>query len=315
MELSSDIDLKIVNSSDLENGGVIITHHLDDGSGRSIENRAHCSGLIPEGHFRFDPSARFNGSTLQVETVSQSLCEREIENPFVDDGNCTYQYNDSTYSYQIILSNLNKDQYGWVKTVTATGTQNGTRTVIYQPCGTTLCPDIAFCDGDEFAYLWVCADIQDTVDEKYCLAYGLAEYPIDVYLYDEGVNVTGITVEYHGDDQRIGKINVICDHSVSHGQLEISESIEYIGNIVRFNALSNDTCPFDVIPVPTPYPTFQPVIPTVFPSYSPNPSPYPIVYAENDTHYIVFDLSRTNEAKQVHTVSLVSRGAKIPFLL
>jgi hypothetical protein len=54
-------------------------------------------------------------------------------------------------------------------------------------------------------------------------------------------------------------------------------------------------------------------MPTPLPSSSPNPFQIPIVYHENSTHYIVFDLSRTSKPSESSETYAVSNFSRIPF--
>jgi hypothetical protein len=78
--LSHDVDLKLIDTNFYDKG-VYLAHHLNEPS-RFINNSIRCSNQVPNGHFHFNPSAKFEGSTLQIQTATPQLCQRDIELAF-----------------------------------------------------------------------------------------------------------------------------------------------------------------------------------------------------------------------------------------
>jgi hypothetical protein len=202
------------------------------------------------------------------------------------------------------ISTLNKDN-GWKTQVSVNGTESGNRTIIYQPCGYIHCPSFPNCSGDNNANLWVC---QSAESGSFCVAYGLFSRPVEVYLYAEGL---GITIEVHGDEQLVGRINILCNESLDLNVLNFDSFATLDDRMITLFARSKNFCPN--VPTPTPHPTFIPTIPTPLPTYTPNPFIEPIVYHSNETHYILFDLRGASNEYHQHNTQLVNADKKIPF--
>lgn len=293
------IEADLIDDESLFEGIYLKYHHPT--SEKTVRINLLCDNNLPEGKILFQPNeAIVDELNIVVEGYSKEACPKSSPIPIPPADQCLFEYNQtgSDWKAKIDLKTLNVNNQGWHQRVKNTAMLPQTEfDLYYQPCGAMICPDDADCDGDEDATVWLCEVPLGTLGQTIeCDGYGLYKNGVTASINNEYV-MNGFDISYSGDLGRKAEVNLRCNKSLLSGQIYISNNIYMKGNVLNIDVDSLDVCASGTGPTPTPPPRVIPQKPKMgtTPTPTPIPSPNPINIIFNESHYVLVNLSRTQE--------------------
>ncbi|OHT02840.1 hypothetical protein TRFO_29911 [Tritrichomonas foetus] len=237
--------------SDLTKGMVL---RFDDKQlDRSFELTLTCLEDYPDGHIKWDTkSASISSSSVKVSGKTKEVCLKPIPTTTPHpQAKCTFENEQGNYKVSIDLEKLNKGQgTGWTADVSVMAGHESypPSKLIYQPCGSVICPADAFCNGDEDAEIWLCFDNDGTLE---CDGYGLLKYNMTLELFDDDDLSDGVQASYFGDGKRRANVIYQCNENLAEGSLGLPESVNLDYRTLSFFIQSKDVCPKQISPTTT----------------------------------------------------------------
>lgn len=267
-----NVDFHPLDSSHLENG--MLLHLEDSQTKKSVDFTLQCvdENNYPEGHIKWPSVGTISDNTLSLLGSAAEMCIRPIPTTTpVPENVCIYNseiYDDKIVSMNLI--DLNFGTKGWEKDVKIVGDRSHPNSkLLYQPCGSMICPEGVFCEGDEDAQVWLCYDDDDAI--KTCIGYGLYKNNVTLELYIPGSLSSGLQAKYKGDMKRKANVVFLCDEYLDHYSIKLPETVTITSRSISFFVYSSQACPIDsILPTETLKPTQ-----TQTKTYSPTSTEYP----------------------------------------
>lgn len=266
-----NVDFHPLDSSHLEYG--MLLHLEDSQTKKAVDFTLQCidENNYPEGHIKFPNVGTISDNTLSLFGSAAEMCIRPIPTITpVPENVCIYNseiYDDKKVSMNLI--DLNLGNVGWQNDVQIIGDRSHPNSkILFQPCGSMICPEGVFCEGDEDAEIWLCYDDDD--DVKTCIGYGLYKNNVTLDLYIPGSLSSGLQAKYTGDMKRKANVIFLCDENLGHSTIKLPDTVSITARSISFFVYSKQACPIDAdLPTQTPKPTQKP---TEIPSATPKPT-------------------------------------------
>ncbi|OHS97640.1 hypothetical protein TRFO_09348 [Tritrichomonas foetus] len=245
---TEDVDFVPIDSSQLELGMKL--KMSDRKTGKSVELTLTCatSEAYPEGHIDWpDTATIFEGKTLEMRGGASEMCFKPIPTTTPQpDSVCHFKTSMSNRTVDFDLEDLNLGSTGWEKPVQIVGDRDHPDShLIYQPCGSMICPADTYCAGDEDAAIWLCYT-DDGI--KQCRGYGLYKNNVSLSLYIPSTIDSGVQAKYTGDLKRAGDVIFSCDPSIPKHQLELPETVTLSGRTLSIFIKTSDVCSTSIKP-------------------------------------------------------------------